>query len=88
MVMTARWYIMKVDVCLYASLASRLPEHSEGNTASLELPDGTSVAALLSQLEILPDEPKIIFRNGIHAKPDDVIKDGDRIAVFPPVAGG
>jgi sulfur carrier protein ThiS len=79
---------MKVDVCLYASLAPRLPENSEGNTATMELPEGTTVEALLNLLNILPDEPKIVFRNGIHAKPHDVVIEGDRVAVFPPVAGG
>jgi molybdopterin converting factor small subunit len=31
---------------------------------------------------------KLIFLNGIHAKDNEVLKDGDRLGVFPPVAGG
>jgi molybdopterin converting factor small subunit len=26
--------------------------------------------------------------NGIHARGDEVLKDGDRVGAFPPVAGG
>lgn len=79
---------MKVDVCLYASLASRLPDRSRGNSCFMDLADGTTVAELLQQLGISVDQPKILFINGVHAKPEDVIKDGDRVAVFPPIAGG
>jgi sulfur carrier protein ThiS len=54
----------------------------------MDLADGTTVAELLQQLGISVDQPKILFINGVHAKPEDVIKDGDRVAVFPPIAGG
>jgi molybdopterin converting factor small subunit len=46
------------------------------------------VKDVLDKLNIAEDEPKIIFLNGIHAKPDDRLKEGDRLAVFPPIAGG
>jgi molybdopterin converting factor small subunit len=80
---------MKIDVCLYASLASRLPETKTGNnTALMDVADGTTIGELLNHLSIQPDEPKIVFRNGLHAKLGDIINEGDRVAIFPPVAGG
>jgi len=54
----------------------------------MKIPDGTSVREILKQLEIGPNEPKIVFLNGVHAGLDQMLKDGDRIAVFPPIAGG
>jgi len=39
-------------------------------------------------LKIGLEVPKIIFLNGLHAGFDDVLKNGDRLAVFPPIAGG
>ena len=79
---------MKVHVSLYASLASRLPPGCKGNACTLDLDDGTAISGLLDQLQIAIEEPKIIFLNGIHARLGDVLKDSDRIAIFPPIAGG
>jgi molybdopterin synthase sulfur carrier subunit len=39
-------------------------------------------------MSIPPEAPKVIFLNGVHAKGDEVLKDGDRLGAFPPVAGG
>jgi len=36
----------------------------------------------------LPDQPRIVFVNNRHAAEDSVLRDGDRLAIFPPVAGG
>lgn len=79
---------MKVDVRLYAALASRLPENRTGNTCAMEIRTGMSVRDVLRELKIAENEPKIMFVNGVHAKLDDVLEDGDRLAVFPPIAGG
>ena len=79
---------MKVSVSLYASLAARLPKGCSGNVYTLDLREGTSIQELLDVLNIEHDEPKIMFRNGVHARLDDILEDGDRFAVFPPIAGG
>jgi molybdopterin converting factor small subunit len=34
------------------------------------------------------DKVKIIFLNGIHASGEETLREGDRVGVFPPVAGG
>ena len=79
---------MKLELHLYASFRSFLPEKSVGNSCFVEVADGTTVKELLEQLKIPPEAPKVIFLNGIHAKGDEVLKDGDRVGAFPPVAGG
>jgi len=79
---------MKVEISLYASLASRLPERCKGNTCTLIVAEGATVGGLLDHLHIAADEPKIVFLNGVHARPDDTLKEGDRVGVFPPIAGG
>ena len=79
---------MMIDVCLYASLASKLQEKTGRNSCPMDFPEGVCVKDVLDKLNIAEDEPKIIFLNGIHAKPDDRLKEGDRLAVFPPIAGG
>lgn len=79
---------MKVEVSLYASLASRLPAGCKGTTCTLVVAEGTTVGGLLDHLAIAPDEPKIVFLNGVHARREDPLKEGDRVGVFPPIAGG
>jgi molybdopterin synthase sulfur carrier subunit len=79
---------MRIQLNLYASLASHLPEKATGNACTIEVPEGAAVKDILGQLKIRLELPKIIFLNGIHASLDDVVKNGDRLAVFPPIAGG
>jgi sulfur-carrier protein len=79
---------MKLQLFLYASLASLLPPGSQGHSAVMELEDGTTVQQLLDRLTIRADMPKIVFLNGLHAKGEEILKEGDRVAVFPPIAGG
>jgi molybdopterin synthase sulfur carrier subunit len=78
---------MKIQINLYATLA--LQKTNRGTEADImEIEDGTSIGDILNRLGISRDVPKIIFLNGVHADLETIPKDGDRIAVFPPIAGG
>lgn len=79
---------MKVELKLYASLRSYLPEHIDGKNSELQVDEGKTVGELIQELNIPDDAPKILFVNGIHADRARVLRDGDRLALFPPVAGG
>ncbi len=79
---------MKLSLALYASLGTRLPPTASGNSCVMEIPDGKQVQELLDELDIPADYPKIVFLNGLHAKGDEILHEGDRLAVFPPIAGG
>jgi molybdopterin converting factor small subunit len=46
------------------------------------------VGECLRALQVPADTVKLIFLNGIHAQADQILKEGDRVGVFPPVAGG
>ncbi len=78
---------MNVQVNLYATLALQTTRRGSG-TDLIEIEDGTSVGVILERLGVSRDAPKIIFLNGVHADLETIPKDGDRIAVFPPIAGG
>lgn len=79
---------MNVDVALFAFLSDHQPDGLGGRHArTFELPEGTTVADVIRDLE-LPDNPRIVFVNGRHAPEDSELHAGDRLAVFPPVAGG
>lgn len=80
---------MKIEVKLYASLGKYMPQEAvEKGQGSLEVGEGTTIKALLENLKVPLETVKLIFLNGIHAKDNEVLKDGDRLGVFPPVAGG
>ncbi|MBW2028885.1 MAG: MoaD/ThiS family protein [Deltaproteobacteria bacterium] len=80
---------MKVTVRLYASLAKYMPkEYVAGDSGVMDAEEGTTLRGLLQGLNIPEGSAKIIFLNGAHARGDEVLKDGDRVGVFPPVAGG
>jgi len=83
---------MRVQLAFFASLSQYLPETGSedrvsAHTRAMDLPDGTTVGQVIT-LTGLPDEPRIVFVNGRHAPDDQVLTEGDRLAVFPPVAGG
>jgi molybdopterin synthase sulfur carrier subunit len=84
-----RWTTtMNVDLAMFAYLADYQPDGAGGRHArTLDLPDNATVAELVRRLE-LPNEPRIVFVNGRHAPESRALKQGDRLAIFPPVAGG
>lgn len=79
---------MRITVKLYASLSSLIPQNASADGAIIDVKDGTKVNELLEELRIPKDSIKIVFLNGVQSKGDEVLKEGDRLAVFPPIAGG
>ena len=43
---------------------------------------------IIRRLNIPMEEVAILLINGFHQKPDTPVKDGDIVAIFPPVGGG
>lgn len=79
---------MLISLALFASLSKYQPDGQGGRHArDVAFPDGFTVGDVVAQLG-LPDEPRVIFVNGLHAPEDRVLVPGDRLAIFPPVAGG
>ena len=50
-----------------------------------QYPDAESI---IEYLKIPPEEVAILLVNGRHRKPETPVKDGDVVALFPPVGGG
>jgi molybdopterin converting factor small subunit len=76
---------MKITLKTYASLR----QYTNGETTlELELPQGSKITDVLKRIQIPNDEIKNIMVNGKRSKKDKILKDGDRVALFPPIAGG
>lgn len=79
---------MKVAVRLFATLQAYLPGEAGGDSATLDLPEGSTVADAMRSLGIPADLEGLTVVNGRDAPPDQVLTDGDVLSVFPPLAGG
>jgi molybdopterin converting factor small subunit len=79
---------MEIEVKLFATLRDYLPQESNRFSCKMEVDEGTRVQDVLTRLKIPGEMPKIILVNGIHGKKEQVLKEGDVLSVFPPVAGG
>ncbi len=79
---------MTITVALFAYLSAYQPDGMGGRHARpLEVVDGATVGDVIERLGI-PEGPRVVFVNGRHADDDRVLAEGDRLAIFPPVAGG
>ena len=76
--------MITIDLRLFATLAEFLPENPE----SYQVSDKTTVAQLIVQLGLPDQDVKLIFVNGIKKNRDCVLKNNDRVGMFPPVGGG
>lgn len=84
---------MRLTVKLYASLASHLsPEARSTNQQPIDVPEGVSVATVLAPFGLPIELTKLVLVNGRYVAPEDrpheELKDGDVVAVWPPIAGG
>ncbi len=84
--------MVDVTVKLYASLASYLPRDAARNVAKVGCRPGATVQDLLTDLSLPQKSCHLVLVNGLYVAPDDrsgtKLKDGDAVAVWPPIAGG
>jgi sulfur-carrier protein len=79
---------MKVRVLLFASYADALGADS----VVVDAQDGVTAAevlALVQRLITVPVPPRpLVAINATYAAGSDVVREGDEVAIIPPVAGG
>jgi sulfur carrier protein ThiS len=79
---------MQIELALFAKLSARYPVGGSGREPRpLDIEDGMTVGALVEEIG-LAEEQRITFVNGRHAPDDRLLAQGDRLAIFPPIAGG
>ena len=84
---------MKVVFKLYASLTEYLPAQARvDNRVTLELPEGSAVAAVIEPFGLPHKLVHLVLVNGVYVPPEQrlthVLVDGDVLAIWPPIAGG
>ena len=73
---------------LYGSLKRYSVQLRKGEALKLSLNRGATLQNLYRRMKIPVDDIKIVLVNGRSQNKDYLISDGDRIALFPPIAGG
>ena len=72
-----------IEVRFFATL-----RQDRGKIAEVPAEGVSTASDLLRRFEIPREEVSILLINGFPSKPEDAVKDGDVISLFPPVGGG
>jgi sulfur carrier protein ThiS len=83
----------RITFKLFATLQDYLPaEARKTNALSLDLEPGTTVAQLVERFALPLKLVHLVLIDGTFVPPADragrVLKDGETLAIWPPVAGG
>lgn len=79
---------MIVHVRLYATLRKHLPDVPHGKSVPITLGEGATIADLFVRLNIPREQIKTAFVRGVVRDDGFVLRDGDEVGIFPPIAGG
>ncbi len=77
---------MKIEIQLLLTFEQAVGQGR--NPYVLELASGSTVADAISSLPIPQDVPKVVSVNGRLSKDEQVLQEGDRLTLFPPLEGG
>jgi len=79
---------IQIEVRLFAYLRELLPFESRG-LKKLEVKSCLTIDNLMDDIGIVEKEIMIVMINGIRRLDyNESMKEGDRVAIFPPVGGG
>lgn len=83
---------MKVTLKFYATLGDYLPPGSKNNRTEIEAADNATVDAIVQSFSLPPKLTHLVLLNGVFVPPEEraatCLKDGDVLAIWPPIAGG
>lgn len=76
--------MIEIHLNLFVTLAKYQPD----SPGTYRLEEGTTIEELIRTVGVPDDEAKLVFVNGKRKERDYVLKDQDRVGIFPPVGGG
>ena len=83
---------MQITLKLYATLSEHLPEGSTKHRTVLDIPDGETAYDVIERYHVPKERAHLVLLNGVYLTPEQreqpTFKEGDTLAVWPPVAGG
>ena len=83
---------MRIRLKLFASLEDHLPAGARDNIADIDVADHSTPYQLIDAHHIPRESAHLVLLNGVYVVPEQrdqpVLKEGDVLAIWPPVAGG
>jgi molybdopterin converting factor small subunit len=81
---------MKIYIKIYATLRQYLPRALEvTDPEGLDVEEDTTVTQVMERLQFPESLRVLALVNGVHTKEDDtVLKDGDKLLIYPLMSGG
>lgn len=83
---------IEITFKLYATLGAFLPDGAHRNQINISIPADRSVLGVLEDHNVPLESCHLVLVNGVfihpEARKDTLLKPGDALAVWPPVAGG
>lgn len=83
---------MKITFKLFATLADYLPAERRHNAVELDVAPETTIADMVSRFNLPQKLVHLVLINGVYVEPGErrerTLRDGDVLAIWPPVAGG
>ena len=83
---------MQITLKLYATLSEYLPAGSKKHRIALDISHEETVYAILARCHVPKEKAHLVLLNGVYLTPEQrdlpTFKEGDTLAVWPPVAGG
>jgi molybdopterin converting factor small subunit len=82
---------MLVTIRLFGELKHHLPAGGSGRSLRLELPEGTTALQLIERLGIPyggEEGQMVVAVNDVEVNHGTVLRDGDTVSLFEPLAGG
>lgn len=89
---TAPQEAARITLKLMATLTDYLPPQRQGNQVALDLAPGTTIDAVIARFRLPPELAHLVLVDGVYVPPEQrgsrVLRDGETLAIWPPVAGG
>jgi len=83
---------MRIYLKLFAMLENRLPPGTKDHTMELEVDPGTTPRHVIERMQIPPALANLVLIDGVHLLKTEidsrVLKEGESLSIFPPIAGG
>lgn len=83
---------MKLVLKLYAGLSDYLPDFARENKAEIDIDEVDAVCDVITRFNIPGELVHLVLLNGVYLHPEERastrFKEGDTLAIWPPVAGG
>ena len=83
---------MRVTLKLFATLSKYLPAGARQNVTELDVEDGASIGALLDGVGVPREQLHLALVDGVYVPLEELdsrpLREGETLAVWPPVAGG